>query len=153
MNCLPTAFAAALAAALLPGPALAGPISDGATPGTRIEALDLKLDGGGMMTLTLKIYNDGDRSLDLISRMQGDGAGDSRDVSGMYLVDAANKKRYLPVKDTAGKCVCTIIQGAVAAKSSMTIWAKFAATPATVKTVSAMVPLFLPLDGVPVTGP
>jgi hypothetical protein len=153
MRRLWTAFAAALTGAFLCSPALAAPIAEGATAGTRIEAVELKLDGGGMMTLTLKIYNDSDRSLDLVSRMQGDGAGDSRDVSGIYLIDAANKKRYLPVKDTAGKCVCAIIQTSVAAKSTLTIWAKFAATPATVKTVSAMVPLFLPLDGVPVTGP
>jgi hypothetical protein len=153
MNRLRTAFAAAVYGAFLCSPAFAGPIAEGAAPGTRIEALDLKLDGGGMMTLTLKIYNDGDRPLVLVDRLRGESAGDSRDVSGIYLIDAANKKRYLTVKDTSNKCVCTHVMDSVAAKSSMTIWAKFAAPPATVKAVSAMVPLFLPLDGVPVTGP
>ena len=37
--------------------------------------------------------------------------------------------------------------------NSVTIWAKFAAPPATVMTVSAVVPTFLPLDAVPITGP
>ena len=106
-----------------------------------------------MMTLTLKIYNDTDKALSLVSRMIGESAGNSRDVSGIYLIDSANKKRYLPVKDTAGKCVCALIQSDVPAKGSLSIWAKFAATPATVKTVTAVVPLFLPLDGVAVTGP
>lgn len=147
------AFASALVGIALCSPATAGPIAEGATAGTRIEAMDLKLDGAGMMTLTLKIYNDGDKELTLSSRLIGESAGDSRDVSGIYLIDAANKKRYMTVKDTAGKCICAIVQSAVPAKGTMTIWAKFAATPATVKTVSAMVPLFLPLDGIAVSGP
>jgi hypothetical protein len=74
-------------------------------------------------------------------------------VTGIYLIDGVNKKRYLVMRDTTGKCLCTDTLNRVAAMGSVTIWAKFPAPPATVTTVSAIVPTFLPLDAVPLTGP
>jgi hypothetical protein len=132
--------------------AAAGVIAEGSAPGHRVEALDLKSDGAGMVTLTLRITNDSDRPMELSCALRIS-AGDCRDVSGITLIDAVNKKRHLVVQDSDGKCVCTTTLSNLPAKSSTTVWAKFAAPPAAVKTVTAVVPLFLPLEAVPITGP
>ena len=105
----------------------------------------MKADGAGMMTLTLKIYNDTDKALSLVSRMIGESAGDSRDVSGIYLIDSANKKRYLPVKDTAWEVRLRDHSVRRAGEGLLVDLGEVRGdAQATVKTVTAVVPLFLP---------
>ena len=156
MRHTPLAFAVIclLAAPLVqPGTAIAGVTAESSLPGYRVEALDLKRDGNGGVTLTLKISNDTDEEADLACEMRADGGEGCRQVSGVYLIDGTNKKRHLVMRDQDGKCICTDTLTKVAAKGSVTIWAKFPAPPADVATMTAIVPLFLPLDGVAVTGP
>jgi hypothetical protein len=153
MRRLLLALACTLAGACLSS-ASAGVIAQGNLPGQQVEVLDLKADGAGMVTLTLRITNNSDRPLALNCALRDTTRnGDCKDVSAISLIDPVNKKRYLVVQDTNGICLCTTTLADVPAKSAATVWAKFAAPPDTVKTVSAIVPLFLPLDGVPVTGP
>jgi hypothetical protein len=154
MRRLPLLLASALiAAAISPRAASAGVTAEGSAPGHRIEALDLKLDGAGMVTLTLRIFNDSDEQMELDCVLRAN-TGDCRDVSGITLIDTMNKKRHLVAHDTTGACLCTTtVVRYLPAKSSTTIFAMFAAPPAAVKTVTAVVPSFLPLNGVPVTGP
>jgi hypothetical protein len=133
---------------------LAGVTAQGPQPGQQIEVLELKADGSGMVTLTLQITNNSDKALELSCALRDNiRNGDCRDVSAISLVDAVNKKRYLPMQDSERICLCTTTLSNLPAKGTTTIWAKFAAPPDTVKTVSAIVPLFLPLDGIPITRP
>jgi hypothetical protein len=148
------AFFSLLAAPLfLPGAAYAGPTSVSTNPGYTVEAIDLKRDGSGGVTLTLKISNDRDEQADLACEMRADGGEGCRQVSGIYLIDGINKKRHLVMRDQDGKCICTDTLTKVDAKSSVTVWAKFPAPPDDVAMMTAIIPLFLPLDAVPVTGP
>ncbi|HZP20277.1 MAG TPA: hypothetical protein VFB16_08710 [Bauldia sp.] len=136
-----------------PATARAGAIAESTEPGFRAEAIDLKRDGSGGVTLTLRIYNDTDKEADLACEMRANGNEGCKQVSGIYLIDGANKKRHLVMRDSDGKCICTDTLTKVPAKGSVTVWAKFPEPPAEVKMMTAIAPLFLPLDGVPVTGP
>ena len=156
MRRTPLAFAAfsLLAAPLfLPDSANAGPTSVCTKPGYSVEVIDLKRDGAGGVTLTLKISNDTDDEADVACEMRADGGEGCGQVSGIYLIDGTNKKRHLVMRDEDGKCICTDTLTKIEPKSSATVWAKFPAPPDGVATMTAIVPLFLPLDGVPVTGP
>jgi hypothetical protein len=152
MGRLPFVVASALVAvSMVPATTFAGVIAEGNVPGQQVEVLDLKADGAGMVTLTLRITNNSDKSLVLRCALRDTGRnGDCSDVSGISLIDPVNKKRYLVVQDTKGNCLCTTTLTDLPAKGVATVWATFAAPPATVKTVSAIVPMFLPLAGVPV---
>jgi hypothetical protein len=138
---------------VMPKAALAGVMAESSTPGYRVEAIDLKRDGTGGVTLTLKIYNDLDKKADLACELRANGNEGCRQITGVYLIDGANKKRYLVMRDSDGKCICTDTLTDVGPKGSVTVWAKFPAPPDDVAKMTAVVPLFLPLDGVPVTGP
>ena len=137
----------------VPGVALAGPQATSSTPGLHVEVVDLKRDGAGGATLTLTITNDTAKLVNLSCDLRADPGETCKQVTGIYLIDGINKKRYLVMRDDKGKCICTDTLNDIAANGSVTVWAKFPAPPATVMTMSAIVLLFLPLDGVAVTGP
>jgi len=101
----------------------------------------------------LKITNDGDKKADLACDLRANGNEGCKQVSGVYLIDGVNKKRYLVMRDADGKCICFDTLTYVEPKSSVTVWAKFPAPPADVGKMTVIVPLFLPLDGVTVSGP
>ena len=155
MRLLPIALAAIVTGACLASAAaIAGVTAQSTVPGAKIEVIDLKRDGAGAVTLTATITNGTNKDIDLGCDLRAFDSNDAcKQVTGIYLIDGANKKRYLVMRDTEGKCLCTDSLTKVGAMNSVTIWAKFAAPPATVMTVSAVVPTFLPLDAVPITGP
>ncbi len=135
-------------------PAGAGPVAEGSVSGQQVEVVALKADGAGMVTLTLRITNNTDKKLELNCTLRDNGRnGDCQDVSGISLIDAVNKKRYLVIQDSDRKCLCTTTLADLPGKGTTTVWAKFAAPPDDVKTVSVIVPLFQPLDGVAIAGP
>src|SRR4051812_43252605 len=135
------------------GQAAAGVIAASSTPGYRAEAVDLKRDGTGGLTLTLKLYNGREKEADLACELRADGGEGCKQISGVYLIDGANKKRYLVMRDADGKCICTDTLSHVEPEGSVTVWAKFPAPPDEVGKMTIIVPLFLPLDGVAVSGP
>jgi hypothetical protein len=133
--------------------ALAGVSAESSTPGYRVEAVELKRDGSGGITLTLNIHNDSDKKGDLSCELRADKGETCKQISGVYLIDVVNKKRHLVMRDADGKCICTDTLGNVPLNNSVTVWAKFPEPPSEVGKMTVIVPLFLPLDGVPVTGP
>jgi hypothetical protein len=68
-----------------------------------------------------------------------------------HLIDAANKKKYLVVKDTSGKCECSPIRGDVSKGSPVNLWVKFPAPPESVQKVTVVVDGFEPIESVPLT--
>jgi hypothetical protein len=146
-------FAAGLFIAAAAGAAPAGAETVTAAsqePGFRVEAVSLKRDGAGAVTLTFRIYNDTDKNADYACELRADGGEGCKQVTGVYLIDGVNKKRHLVVRDSDGKCICTDTLSNVDAKGSVTVWAKFPAPPDDVKQVTVVVPTFLPLENVPV---
>ena len=127
--------------------------AEGETPDIRVEIRDLKRDGDGTVTLRVRLVNDSTESFDHDCGMRDDDFSDACETfSGAYLLDAANKKKYLVVRDSEKKCVCGDIADLEPGKK-VNVWATYPAPPAEVVKVTVVVPLFEPIEGVPVTGP
>ena len=104
-------LAAVLASAMFSAaPVLAQDVlsAEGETPDVRIEVRDLKRGDGDTVTLRLRLVNESGDEFQASCEMREPGANDSCGTfSGAYLLDAANKKKYLVVRDTEGTCVCS----------------------------------------------
>jgi hypothetical protein len=75
-----------------------------------------------------------------------------QDVSGMYYVDAKNKKKYPIIKDTEGKPLSSNLDYLeVAAGETKAGWAKFPAPPPDVTAISVYIPGAPPFENVPIT--
>ncbi len=119
--------------------------ADGETTGTRIEITELSRTSGETVTLKFRIVNESGENANPYNLMGG------YEVSGVHLIDAAGKKKYLVIKDSDGKCVCTGgLSVTLATGKSINLWARFPAPPAEVKEVSVVFPSFIPTDA-PIT--
>jgi hypothetical protein len=123
-------------------PALEG---EGTRVGTKIVIRDLKRDDGGTVTLRFRMINQSDKPQGLYQLLGG--YLDDR----VHLLDSANKKKYLVVKDATGKCECTQIRGNVSKDEPVNLWAKFPAPPDGVQKVAVVVDGFEPVESVPIT--
>ena len=148
---------ASLAFSILSTNALAAePIakSDGDISGARVEVMELKRSSGGTLTLKFVMYNDDpSKSIPFNKRDFGDQKmqADYGSVGGVHLIDAANKKKYLVVRDSAQNCVCSRDLDPIKPGGKASLWAKFPAPPEDVKKVSIVVPHFIPMDDVPIS--
>jgi len=103
---------------------------------------------GNTVTLKFVIYNDS--ATDFVTNERftdGDYKG-WKSFSGVHLFDQPNKKKYYAVKDSDTICVCTDDIDAIKAKSSATIWVKYAAPPETTQKVTVQIPHFVPIEDV-----
>ena len=123
--------------------------AEGETPDVRIEVRDLKRGDGDTVTLRLRLINESGAQFDASCDMRESGNESCGAFSGAYLLDAANKKKYLVVRDTEGKCVCSGVDNLEDGKK-MNIWATYPAPPAEVTEMTVIVPLFEPIEGVPI---
>jgi hypothetical protein len=112
---------------------------------TKIVITDIKRDDGGTVTLRFQMISTSEKG-DGIYQLMGGYLPDR-----VHLVDAANKKKYLTVKDAAGHCLCTEIKGNVAKDKPVNLWAKFPAPPDSVQKVTVIVSGFEPVEAVPIT--
>jgi len=151
-----TAIEVATTAAVAAGPATSAPVaalasSDGEQTGTRVIVNSLKR-GPNMLTLRFTLSNDSPAPLDTGgNHFGGVDYVDTRNVSGIFLTDAAAKKKYFVVADTDKHCLCSEHVDNIPAKSAVTLWAQFPATPANVQKITVTVPHFQPLDDVPIS--
>ncbi|MFF3640003.1 hypothetical protein [Streptomyces sp. NPDC002564] len=88
-------------------------------------------DGGGFVTVSGTVTNNGSRSW-----MGADWASDERELrsnggslSGSSLVDTGGKKKYLVLRDTSGRCLCTKFNGRVKQGETASWFAQFPAPP------------------------
>ncbi|MDT0412827.1 MULTISPECIES: hypothetical protein [Streptomyces] len=140
--------------------------SEGAPSQTAEESLATAKDGdvavvihsavrdqnGGYVTVSGTVTNNGGgpwsgaewRSDE--SELRGNGGS----VAGATLVDPVGKKRYLILRDTLGKCLCTKFDGQVDAGQTVDWFAQFPAPPASTKKVTfqvgSMPPAEIPLS-------
>lgn len=68
--------------------------------------------------------------------MRGNGAS----VAGASLIDQAGKKRYLVLRDTDGRCLCTQFVSGIAAGKEASFFAQFPATPVETTEVDFQIP-------------
>ena len=123
--------------------------TDGEASGIRLEVQDLKV-ANGVATLRFTVVNEADKQLHY-STMVDPSGGEAGTVDGIYLIDAANKKKYLVVKDADKHGLCSRNLEHFLAKSSTNLWAKFPAPPDSVQKVGVAVPHFIPMDDVPIS--
>ncbi len=131
-------------------PTAAQPIAstDGEAPGTSLHVNELKVSNGTVM-LKFTIINNGSTSFDPDSLADKTVQhADYHSISGIYLIDPVNKKKYLVVYDTDTHCICSRDSHDIAPQSSANLWAKFPAPPDDVQKIGLVVPHFLPMDDV-----
>ncbi len=139
---------AAPPAAAAPTPAAPAPAHSAArtdhesAAGVTLEVTELKRTSGDTLTLKFAMSNTGTTT--------GYYMTDTK-VAETYLIDAANKKKYMTVKDSEGKCVCTKGSEYVKPGGRVSVYAKFPAPPPEVKAISVNIPDFIPMDDVPIS--
>ncbi len=125
--------------------------TDGEAPGITLQVQELKVSNGTAM-LKFTVVNDGSSAFDPDTLADKDvSKPDYHSVSGVYLIDAANKKKYLAVYDTNDECICSRRASQIGSKSSANLWAKFPAPPDGVAKIGVVVPHFAPMDDVPLS--
>jgi hypothetical protein len=125
--------------------------AEGTIPGLSVVVQELKRDEANSVTLRFQLVNDSDKSVGLGGKFKDPSAkGGGNDVGGVHLIDNVNKKKYLVVRDTAGKCACGEVRS-IDKGGRVSLWAKFAAPPQDVEQVTVVVPEFQPVDGVPIS--
>ncbi|MEU9098252.1 hypothetical protein [Streptomyces sp. NPDC048361] len=111
-------------------------------------------DSGGFLTVSGQLKNSASENFNHTSAWAGTerdvlASGDS--VAGATLVDKVGKKRYYVLRDTGGKCLCTMGISSVDAGQSLPFFAQFPAPPNGTKEVDFQLPTF-PTMTVPVSG-
>ncbi|TLS45113.1 DUF4352 domain-containing protein [Streptomyces montanus] len=98
-------------------------------------------DAGGFVTVSGSVKNDGDRSW-----LGANWASDERELrsnggslSGASLVDNEGKKKYLVLRDTSGRCLCTKFSGQISPGDTASWYAQFPAPPEGTNKVSFQV--------------
>ncbi|MCX4548564.1 MULTISPECIES: hypothetical protein [unclassified Streptomyces] len=94
-------------------------------------------DSGGFLTVNGKVTN-GSGKFWNPAQWAGDEqelAGNSASMAGASLVDVVGKKKYLVLRDTQGRCLCTRFTGGFDANEAKTFYAQFPAPPASTKSV------------------
>ncbi len=120
-------------------------VGEGQKSGTKIVVRGLNRDDGGTITLRFQMINEKEKPEAVYQLLNG--LLDDH----VHLIDAANKKKYLVVKDSSGKCECSEIKGNVSKDSPVNLWAKFPAPPESVQKVTVVVNGFEPVESVPIT--
>ncbi len=94
-------------------------------------------DKGGFLTVTGKVTNGGSGRW-VAREWQGDEnelRGNSSSMAGASVVDKAGKKKYLILRDTEGRCLCTRFQSGLGDGDSTNWYAQFPAPPESATTV------------------
>jgi hypothetical protein len=124
--------------------------ADGDQDGMQVVIKSLKRNEGDTVTLRFQVMNKSDREFsrgcDVRDLKEHDDCGV---LSGVYLLDQSNKKKYLVVRDSDGKCICAILERIDKSKSQ-NLWVTFPAPPAATLKMTVVVPTFEPIDGVPI---
>lgn len=115
--------------------------ADGETTGIRIDITELSRTSGDTLTLKFRLVNDSGENASPYELMG------SSDLRAVHLIDAAGKKKYLVIKDSDDKCLCSNdMSTRLESGKSVNFWARFPAPPPEVKEVSVVFPHFIPTD-------
>lgn len=116
-------------------------VADGERSGTRVDITDIKRTSGSTVTLKFTLVNESGGTLTVSELL------DHNDARNVHLIDAAGKKKYLPMMDSGGKCVCSAsLPYSLASDKSLNLWARFPAPPGSVREISVVIPHFIPTD-------
>ncbi|GHC48986.1 hypothetical protein [Streptomyces flavofungini] len=103
-------------------------------------------DEGGFLTVSGRVTN-GTSGIWVAREWQSDESElkqNGGSLAGAALVDAEGKKRYLVLRDTTGRCLCTKFEGGVDKNGSVDWFAQFPAPPEGTDKVQFQVPTMPP---------
>lgn len=103
-------------------------------------------DAGGFVTVQGTVTNTGTESFDANDWVGNETALSSSgaSVAGAVLVDEAGKKRYYVLRDTEGKCLCTMKLLSIQPNESRPFFAQFPSPPETTTAVEFELPTMPP---------
>ncbi|MEU3722014.1 hypothetical protein [Streptomyces sp. NPDC031705] len=100
-------------------------------------------DAGNYVTVSGKIKNSGGQAYVETAAWRGDErSASAASVAGATLVDKQGKKRYYVLRDTEGRCSCTIGITRIGPGESVPFFAQFPAPPASASEVDFAIPTF-----------
>ncbi|WP_127358457.1 hypothetical protein [Actinacidiphila soli] len=105
-------------------------------------------DSGGFVTVKGTITNNGTSVFNAVD-WQGNElavASSGASVAGAVLVDLAGKKRYYVLRDTDGKCLCTMGLTGIRSNETRPFFAQFPAPPASTTQVQFQLPTMPPAN-------
>jgi hypothetical protein len=131
-----------LAAPAAPAPEIS---AEGQAAGSKVVITGIRRDAAGTVTLRFQLVNGSDKEIKTYGVL-----GNLFTTDLVTLIDSANKKKYMVVKDAQGKCVCSELKDDVVAGSRFNLFAMFPAPPANIEKITVVVPGFEPVEA-PVT--
>ncbi|MER8094521.1 hypothetical protein [Streptomyces goshikiensis] len=100
-------------------------------------------DQGGFLTVSGQIKNGGSDVFVEVTAWKGnEKSASATSVAGATLTDKAGKKRYYVLRDTEGRCLCTIGITKISAGETIPFFAQFPAPPAATTEVDFNLPTF-----------
>ncbi|MFI8926261.1 hypothetical protein ACIG3E_01070 [Streptomyces sp. NPDC053474] len=114
--------------------------------GITLTVTSAERDEGGFLTLSGRVTN-GTSGIWLAGEWRSDETELKKNggsLAGAALVDAAGKKKYLVLRDTTGRCLCTKFEGGIEQNQSADWFAQFPAPPEDTKKVELQVPTMPP---------
>jgi hypothetical protein len=114
--------------------------------GMVVTVTDAVRDSGGFVTVKGLITNNGTEAFSAVN-WRGQEVALTRSgpsVAGAVLVDAVGKKRYYVLRDTEGKCLCTMGLIGIQPKETRPFFAQFPAPPASTTEVDFELPTMPP---------
>ncbi|WP_190137248.1 hypothetical protein [Streptomyces longispororuber] len=122
-------------------PAEGQPLAETRGDGVTLVIDSAKRDSGGFVTVAGKVTNSSDGLWS-----GGQWRGDEQElrknggsIAGASLVDSKGKKKYLVLRDTSGRCLCTKFEGGVESGQTVDWFAQFPAPPEETTKVSFQV--------------
>jgi hypothetical protein len=127
-------------------PASAQTVAEVKSNGITLAVTSAKRDQGGFVTISGTVTNGtsgiwiGAEWISDETELQKNGGS----LAGASLVDEKGKKKYLILRDTTGRCLCTKFQGGVSQGATVDWFAQFPAPPAGTTSVQFQVPTMPP---------
>ena len=106
-----------------------------------IEIFSLKQTSSDVVTLNFSLHNTSGEELEFYDALES-----GYTVEDVYLLDEEGEKKYMVLRDSKDKCVCTQDLGKVKGGGRSRLFAKFPAPPKAVKSVDVVIPHFAPFD-------
>lgn len=120
-------------------------VEDYSEADVEVSLLQVKRTTGDTVTVKWKYKNRGDKPARIPALVSDE----------LYLVDAANKKKYFVIKDEKGQWVAGSAHGYhsvdIKEGASFPMWAKFPAPPAKTEKITVYLPGVAPMEDVPIS--
>lgn len=116
----------------------------------RVDVVGVQRQPGDAVEVRFVITNDSaDATFEPYTTLSDGAVGGAYDVGGAALVDLTGDKRYLPLRDSEGVCLCTGVNNVeIAPGMSLDVYVQFPAPPDDVATIDFTFPGFAPVNGV-----